>query len=313
MEILEVGPEEYAELVAAPYHVFASAAFNSLNADKCDEVFYLLFRDGKYRLGLIGGRRNNTFLSPFSAPFNGFSFISPRIRMLYLEGAIRALRQWAGEKGINRISLTLPPSIYEPSFISKQLNCLWRENFNIAQIDLNYAFDLESFDEGYMDNIWHNARKNLRISINSGLEFKVCASDREKKLAYDIIGKNRESRGFPLRMTWQQVSDTIRIIPADFFVVEDASGTSIASAIVFHLTQDIVQVVYWGDLNEYGKLKTMNFLSFTLFEHYRKLGFKYVDIGPSTEDSVPNFGLAEFKESIGCTIDTKYTLTCTLD
>jgi hypothetical protein len=53
----------------------------------------------------------------------------------------------------------------------------------------------------------------------------------------------------------------------------------------------------------------MNFLSYRLFEHYSKLGFKYFDIGPSTEESVPNLDLAEFKESIGCRIDTKYTLT----
>ena len=80
MEILEVSPGEYAEVIDAPYHVFASA------------VFYLLFRDDKYRLGLIGGRRNNIFLSPFSAPFNGFSFISPRIRLEYFEAALRSLR-----------------------------------------------------------------------------------------------------------------------------------------------------------------------------------------------------------------------------
>jgi hypothetical protein len=54
MEILEVSPGEYAEVIDEPNHVFASAAFNNLNADKCDEMFYLLFRDGKYRLGLIG-------------------------------------------------------------------------------------------------------------------------------------------------------------------------------------------------------------------------------------------------------------------
>jgi hypothetical protein len=39
--------------------------FNQLNEDKCEAVYYLLFKDSKYRLGLIGGVRDNVFTSPF--------------------------------------------------------------------------------------------------------------------------------------------------------------------------------------------------------------------------------------------------------
>jgi hypothetical protein len=51
----------------------------------------------------------------------------------------------------------------------------------------------------------------------------------------------------------------------------------------------------------------MNFLSYKIFEFYKKTGIRIVDIGPSTENSVPNHGLCEFKESIGCDISTKFT------
>ena len=50
----------------------------------------------------------------------------------------------------------------------------------------------------------------------------------------------------------------------------------------------------------------MNYLSFSVFEYYKKLGIHIVDIGPSSEDSVPNHGLCEFKESIGCDIIPKF-------
>ena len=75
MEILEVDSSEYQNLIPAPYHVFGSASFNELNKGKCDEVYYLLFKEGKFRLGLIGGRRGNLFTSPFSAPFGGFAYL----------------------------------------------------------------------------------------------------------------------------------------------------------------------------------------------------------------------------------------------
>jgi hypothetical protein len=309
MEILEVDVKGYTDFIISPYHAFGGASFNDLNKHKCDKVFYLLFKNGKYRLGIIGGIRDGIFYSPYSAPFGGFSYISEDIRIQNLEGAVELLEFWAKEKGFSSIKIILPPPIYEGSFIAKQVNCLWRAGFRISGVDLNYSYDLNIFDDNYPEFIWYNARKNLRISLNSGLQFKVCYSEDEKKLAYDIISKNRESRGFPLRMLWQQVYDTVQIISADFFLVTNDKQTPVASAIVFHVSSTIVQVVYWGDIQGYSEIKPMNYLSYKVFEHFKSIGMKAVDIGPSSENSVPNYGLCEFKEGIGCKIDLKYTFT----
>lgn len=311
MEILEVTSEEYSKVISQPYHVFGSADFNALNKEKCDRVHYLLFRDGKYRLGFIAGTRDYMLLSPYSAPFGGFSFISSDIKLKYVEDAIELLKTWAGDNQFDTISITLPPSIYHSSFISKQINCLWRKNFEISQIDLSNSINLDNFNESYIENIWYNARKNLNISLKSELNFRTCTEKEEKKLAYGIIAKNRETRGFPLRMTWEQVSDTIRIIQSDFFIAEDKTGYAVAAAIVFHVSSRVAQVIYWGDLPEFAHLRTMNFLSYKVFEFYKKAGIQFLDIGPSTENSLPNYGLFEFKESIGCQADPKFTFKFT--
>jgi hypothetical protein len=50
----------------------------------------------------------------------------------------------------------------------------------------------------------------------------------------------------------------------------------------------------------------MNFLSYKIFEYYQSTGIPYIDIGHSTVDSVPNNGLCEFKESIGCSLGLLY-------
>jgi hypothetical protein len=81
----------------------------------------------------------------------------------------------------------------------------------------------------------------------------------------------------------------------------------VAAALIFHVAPLVVQVIYWGDIPDFGNLKPMNFLSFSVFKYYKQLGFNYVDIGPSTENGVPNHGLCEFKESIGCDIDPKFS------
>ena len=56
-------------------HLFNSMEFAQLNAAKCDAVHYLLCGDGrKWRMGMILGERGERLLSPFSAPFGGFTY-----------------------------------------------------------------------------------------------------------------------------------------------------------------------------------------------------------------------------------------------
>lgn len=312
MEILEVTVEEFTKVIKNPYHAYGMADFNNLNKNKCDQVFYLLFKEGKYRLGIIGGFKDNVFYSPFSAPFGGFTYLSNDIRLQYIEKSVVLLRQWATERRISLISITLPPKIYSASFIAKQFHCLWRDNFEISRVDLNYSFDLLSLNNNYFEHIWHNARKNLRIALKYGLQFYKCLTSDEKYLAYNIIYNNRKDRGYPLKMSWQDIECTSRLISADFFYVSLENQKPCASAIVFHTCESVAQVIYWGDLTGFSEMKPMNFLAFKLFDHYKSCGKKFLDIGPSTEDSVPNYGLIEFKESIGCLTSTKLTLRASL-
>ena len=120
-----------------------------------------------------------------------------------------------------------------------------------------------------------------------------------------MIAQNRNERGFPLRLSWEQLEATSTVIPIDFFLVKHATHT-LGAAIVFHVAPSIVRIVYWGDLPEFSEYKTMNFLSFQVFSYYKKQDIRMIDIGHSTVDSVPNNGLCEFKESIGCSIGLLY-------
>ena len=108
-------------------------------------------------------------------------------------------------------------------------------------------------------------------------------------------------------MTYQQVCDTVQIIPHEFFLVE-RDRERIAAALVYRINEDVAQVIYWGDRLQYREYKPINFLSYQLIHYYGEKGLKYLDIGPSTENSIPNYGLCDFKESIGCRRSLKYTM-----
>lgn len=301
----EVSCDQFTSIVKNPFHIFGSAAFNELNKSKVERVFYLIFKDSKYRMGLVVGKSGTAAASPFSAPFGGFMPLYDDVKLQTIEESVDCLSGWIKDKGLTKIKITLPPPIYFESYLAKVVNVFYRKSFVTTQIELNYHYDLNKFSESYSDSIWRNARKNLNQALANDLSFTRCDTEDQKKEAYQVIQHNRTVRGVPFRMSWQQIMQTAEIIPADFFLVTEHEQKAIAAAIVFRVAHKIVQVIYWGDLPEFSNLKTMNFLSFKVFEFYKKENYRFIDIGYSTVDSIPNYGLCEFKESIGCDMQPK--------
>lgn len=102
-------------------------------------------------------------------------------------------------------------------------------------------------------------------------------------------------------MSWEQVQETIQITEHDIFLL-NKKGKDVAAAIVFCVNKDVYQVIYWGDIDGYSEERPMNLLAENVYEFYQQKGIQVLDIGPSTENGVPNYGLWDFKESIGVSV-----------
>lgn len=303
IEIEEITKERYASFFH-PQYIYNSVDFAELNSEKADVIHYLKLGDSKPRLGIILGEKGNMLRSPFSAPFGGFTTNGVQ-RIEYMDEAVKLVCQYARSKG-KELLITPPSVVYDESQMSKWISAFSRQ-MKTKSIDLNYHFDLSRMDS-YTDFMERSARKNLNRSLKENLVFsKLDSSDRKDVArAYDVIRRNREERGFPLRMTLEQVWRTVsEVVHADFFVLE-YDGTDIAAAQVFYVADGIAQVVYWGDIREYSSLRPMNNLTYNVFKYYHDKGLRLLDIGISTENGVPNYGLCEFKESIGCSVTLKY-------
>lgn len=310
MEIREITKEEYAALVKTNTVIFCQKDFLELNKDKVDAIHYLVAGDKKDRVAFAIGEKTGEWKAPFSAPYAIPVYLQKKPGIEYFWKFIELLNEYAANRGAKSISVLLPPSIYGSSANAKWLSAFWGNGYFLEYEELNYSLHINDYSiEEYKDTvIQSNARKNLNIALKSGLSFVECRDEESKKEAYEIIQCNRASKGYPLRMTWEQVLDTIKIVEHNFFVVK-REEKAIAAAIVFFVTKDMVQVIYWGDKPDVGVYKPMNFLAYELIKYYKSKGITCIDIGPSTENGVPNIGLCNFKESIGCEVSAKYRLT----
>lgn len=303
----EVAANQYQALVH-PLIVFDSGKFNGLNRHKVDKVRYFLFRDRKYRFAVCVGQKDDAFFVPFSAPFSTFVSLKEKWRVLQLENTIECFDTFAARAGIRYVEIVLPPPIYAESLVSSLQNILLRKGYMVECQELNFSIRL-NFEamEDYVVSLPSNGKKNLRIARECDLRLHQCKSIDEKRAAYEIIKRNREWKGYPLRMNWDQVLATIAVVKHDFHMVEK-DGAGIAAAMVFYVTKEVAQIIYWGDIPGAAAWKTMNYLACCLVDYYRGKGMKYLDIGPSTEKGVPNYGLCDFKSSIGCETQAKFVM-----
>jgi lipid II:glycine glycyltransferase (peptidoglycan interpeptide bridge formation enzyme) len=306
MQIEVVSPTEYDQFFREAL-CFQQAAFNELNKRACDQIIYFIFRDKKVRLGLIAGLRDNGLFSPFSAPFGGFSTNDKKIQVPYIEESLELMESYCVDNLYNSWTITLPPLFYNPSFLTKLIEVFNRKSWLLSQLDLDYYYDLKQIKpEIILDTYSYNARKNLKTAQKHAFSIEIGQEHDHLEAAYSIIKVNRQTKGYDLKLSLIDFQKTAEIIPIDCFVVK-LDQAPVASAIVYTVSPTICQVVYWGDLPDFAASRTMNYLAYEVFQFYARQGLQFIDIGTSMIQNRPNYGLCEFKESIGNQINPKFT------
>lgn len=280
------------------YHErFADKAYRVVftNQDKCVGYCYV-------------GLKENEMKAPYSASFS-MIYINTKYRIHDMCILIKSLIESSILLNCKRITFTLPPEIYSEELINSQLASFFSNGFKVEKIDINNYFDLSNYTnkDDYLKGLIRTARQNYNIALKNDLKFSEIPI-KDFILAYDVIRTNKEQMGYSLKISEAQMNDLINMkyLTCRCFGVKK-DNVFIASAIIFDITDEISQVIYWGDATQYRKIKPMALLSTEVLDYYKNLGKKYLDLGPSSEDGIINVGLADFKKSIGCNNNIKIT------
>lgn len=284
--IKEISLDEFGRLFPDFPTAFDTVSFNRLNADKAERIAALCLFDenDKPLAGQIFGIKDNIYKAPFSAPYSVPALNSDIPTNTFYDQVAAYVQK--------PIKLVWTPECYSmpsPPSGSEQIT------------DYNYHYPLERFAD-YEKYLSRSGRYNHNRAAKHNFNF-YHTDDVEH--AYAIIAENRRLMGYPLAMSLKQVQDTIKIIPADFFILT-LDGLDAAAAMLYQVTPYIMQNIYWGDLPSSRSARAMNHLAWEIFKWYseNRPQIKIIDIGPASTDGILNEGLAQFKLSIGC-IETK--------
>lgn len=308
--INRVTAQEYKDLVPDRRIFFNEPDFTELNNDKADQVYYLIFmRENSARFGLIAGRVGNEMRTPFSAPYSYPVAIIGESKQETIDAALETFEDYCIEEGIEYIRFIFPPLFYDEHQLSGWVSALYRKQYRFDNIDLNFALDLRRLnvdEETYGQLITQKGRKGLRRARRSGINIVKCESEEEYREAYRIVQIGHDAKGFPTHLSYDQLMCTLRLVGHDVFIVRKGD-VGIVSEFLYRINSRIVQGIYTGTHPDYMGCNGMNLLTYYTIGYYADQGFEILDKATAGKDSIPNYGLCNFKESVGCERSLKYT------
>lgn len=275
-------------------HPFVSPQFIALNSRKTDEVVYLTGAENDIVIGIVAGIKDKTLLSPFSAPFGGFHFRRENVYIGDIDRFLNSLKEYIIKRELDRIEIIIPPDLYHPSFNAKTINSLFRSGFRSSLPEITNWVDLECFNGIFSQK---NSREYYRQAERNRLSFGLAENEEDKRRIYELICENRARFGRSIFMTINDILEIEDLWPVDFFKILTPGRELVASGIFYRFHPRVCYAVFWGD-NETGRpLRAMDFLSLNIWKYYKEKGYRYIDLGISTESGNPNEGLLRFKET----------------
>ncbi|WP_417204720.1 hypothetical protein [Acetoanaerobium sticklandii] len=293
---------------------YDSIEFHNYHQKFISKVYRIFIKSNNKLLGYCYmGNDQNLLKSPYSSPFS-LIFFRHNYTVKDACHFISGIKLISKHLNMNKVRFTLPPVIYSKELINILNAAFFSEGFTVKSLEINNYFDLKTHKdlETHLKLSPHKVRKNYKSAVRNGLVFSEISLE-DIEIAYNVILTNREQMGYPLRIPLEQMRNIVNfenLVTRCFVVTKEE--LVIASAIIFDVNENVSQVVYWGDNNEYRNERPMEMLTLEVINFYMKLGKKYLDIGPSSENGIINTGLAEFKKSIGCNTNNKIIFEYTL-
>ena len=209
--------------------------------------------------------------------------------------------------GVSRLEILPAPMAHDPTAFATQLYLLRACGYETSQCDLNHSLQVDL--RPLAERMSYGNLKRLRKCTREGLVSKILPHT-ELPEVYDTIVANRVSKGHEMSLSLLQLTAMVESFPEAVKLFGCRMGSElVAAAVCLQLDNRVLYVFYWGDRPGYASLSTVVTLAQAIYVHCQTEGIGLLDVGTSTVDSEPNFGLMQFKEGLGFSASLKVRMT----
>jgi hypothetical protein len=277
------------------YHPPARFAWHHLIFGNPDEPFAVM--PGAVAVDADGGA---TFRSPSGATLGG-PVLRPQLGFFKTLELVQALVAYGREAGWKSIVLGTVPSIYWPAPDDSLEFALHDAGF-ISTPQLMFYVPLRGVEPSadVLELCTSSARRELRKSLQQGLEIRAAETPAEIASFYDVLTLNKAAHGAqPVHsleeLVWlkQHFPQQIRMLCAF------KEGSTVAGICRVAATPRVAYTQYIADRPDARGLEATRFVLIHLLRELIQSGFEVLDLGPSVQLPAVRRGGAIFKESIG--------------
>jgi hypothetical protein len=304
-------PEKYSLLVNRFIGCDWCTIFNTVNffqLHRPSSAFYFQLACGNTNrvvgVAHFGEVASGYFRSPVRGTFGGFEFVE-NVRLQAVEGFVAEVERGLRQAGASTIEILTPPTNLNPSASAILYNVLVRRGYMVRCADLDCYLTVDKVP--LIEKVKHSRRQRIHKCKREGMR-GVEVDQTQWEEVYNVISANRLRRGYPVTMTYEAIQQMAEAFPKSLvFFGAFAGREMIASSICVWVSPTILYVFYWGDLPGWEHFSPVSLLAETIYDYASQRGCRLLDLGTSSLDGRPNYGLMDFKHEMGCQESLKLT------
>jgi hypothetical protein len=247
---------------------------------------------------------NGVGYSPGQAPFGGLEF-DPTLRLEVLDFFWQEINAFLQTQALQSLHIKLYAQCYQPEN-TQVLQYLWLQHgFSIAEHNLNYHIDINA--QALSERLHTSEQRRLRKCKTLGYEFGIWTSP-DFEWVHQFVQACRQRKGFPVSLSAEALQTLYARFPDHFtlFTLRHQQRI-IALATGVRVSPDILYYFLPADDAQYLSASPMVALLEGIYTYAQANNYQMLDLGISTEYSMPNHGLINFKKHMGAEASLKLT------
>lgn len=218
--------------------------------------------------------------------------------VLFFEFALKS-------KGVKHIRIKSYPQIYKPYNFTLFQAFLINLKYSVSQAEISSVIKITAGNA--RENFHRSERRKLDKTLQAGLIFKPIPIGHLDEV-YMFIQTCRRNKNYSLSMTLEGMRLSVGRFPNHYllFGVFDNENL-VAASICILVKQNILYDFYHDHSASYDHLSPITLLVAEMYNYCKLNNIGLLDMGTSSINGIPNFGLLHFKNFLGGKPTAKFT------